>query len=77
MVVPKDLPLDNEGRLFCLTCHNAHGPFLSPIRAYAVQEEENPDDPAGTKPAYRTYFARRSDPVRGFVLLCEECHGIR
>jgi predicted CXXCH cytochrome family protein len=77
MTVPKDLRLDNEGRLFCLTCHNAHGPFLSPVKAYAAQEAANPAAPAGAVPAYRTYFARRSDPVRGFVPLCEECHGKR
>jgi hypothetical protein len=77
MAVPKDLRLDSQGRMLCLTCHNAHGPFLSPTRAFAAQEVANPGAPAGTKPAYRTYFARRSDPVRGFVLLCEECHGRR
>ena len=77
MTVPKDLRLDNEGRLICLTCHNAHGPFLSPVRAYAAQEAANPDAPAGAVPAYRTYFTRRSDPVLGFVPLCEACHGKR
>ncbi len=77
MAVPKDLRLDIQGRMLCLTCHNAHGPFLSPTRAFAAQEVANPGAPAGTKPVYRTYFGRRSDPVRGFVLLCEECHGKR
>jgi cytochrome c peroxidase len=75
MKVPGDLRLDDEGRIFCLTCHNAHGPFLSPTRAYAGQQPANPGAPAGTKPAYRTYYARRSDPERGFVALCEGCHG--
>jgi len=77
MVVPKDLPLDSQGGMICLTCHYAHGPFLSPTRAFAAQKVANPGAPAGTKPVYRTYFGRRSDPVRGFVLLCEECHGKR
>lgn len=77
MAVPKDLRLDSQGRMLCITCHNAHGPFLSPTRAFADQEAANPGAPAGTKPVYRTYFGRRSDPVRGFVLLCEECHGKR
>ncbi len=77
MAVPKDLRLDGEGRMLCLTCHIAHGPFLSPVRAYAKQKPSNPADPAGTQPLYRTFFARRSDPVRGFVPLCEACHGNR
>ena len=75
MKVPDDFRLDVEGRIFCLTCHNAHGPFLSPTRAYAAQKPANPDAPTGTKPAYRTYYTRRSDPGRGFMVLCEACHG--
>jgi len=77
MTVPEDFRLDSEGRLFCLTCHSAHGPFLSPTRSYATQEAADPGAPPGTKPAFRTYFARRSDPVRGFATLCEGCHGKR
>src|SRR4030042_939855 len=64
-----------EGRIFGLPCHNAHGPFLSPTRAYAAQEPANRGAPAGTKPVYRTYYTRRSDPGRGFGVLCEGCHG--
>ena len=75
MKVPDDFRLDIEGRIFCLTCHRAHGPFLSPTRAYAAQEPANRGAPAGTKPVYRTYYTRRSDPGRGFVVLCEGCHG--
>lgn len=75
MTVPKDFRLDSQGRMICLTCHNAHGPFLSPTRAFDGQEAVNPDAPRSANPSYRTYFARRSDPVRGFEVLCEECHG--
>lgn len=77
MTVPKDLRLDGQGRILCLTCHNAHGPFRSPTRAFDAQEAANPEAPRDAIPSYRTYFVRRSDPVRGFVVLCEECHGKR
>lgn len=75
MSVPNDLLLDAEGKIFCLTCHYAHGPFLSPKKAYVTQKPADRDVPKGTGPAYRTYFARRSDPVKGFAVLCEGCHG--
>ncbi|MGB5195832.1 MAG: cytochrome c3 family protein [Candidatus Deferrimicrobium sp.] len=29
MEVPADLRLDVDGRLMCLTCHTAHGPYVS------------------------------------------------
>lgn len=29
MEVPPDLRLDADGRLMCLTCHTAHGPYVS------------------------------------------------
>ena len=29
MAVPADLRLDDGGRLMCLTCHTAHGPYVS------------------------------------------------
>lgn len=29
MKVPADLPLDDDGRIMCLTCHTAHGPHAS------------------------------------------------
>ena len=77
MAVPEDFPLDSDGKMFCLTCHNAHGPFLSPTRVFPAQKAANPDASSGRTPVYRTYFARRSDPVRGFAVMCEECHGKR
>ena len=50
MTVPADLRLDDDGRIMCLTCHTAHGQYVS-------------------------YFLRRSNPDRGFEVLCEACHG--
>ncbi len=29
MKAPADLRLDDDGRIMCLTCHTAHGPYLS------------------------------------------------
>jgi predicted CXXCH cytochrome family protein len=29
MQVPADLRLDDDGRIMCLTCHTAHGPYVS------------------------------------------------
>lgn len=29
MQVPADLRLDDDGRIMCLTCHTAHGPYMS------------------------------------------------
>jgi predicted CXXCH cytochrome family protein len=29
MKVPADLRLDDDGRIMCLTCHTAHGPYVS------------------------------------------------
>ncbi len=74
MRVPADFPLDDAGRTMCLTCHNAHGPFVSTVKAFAGQKPENPDRAAGTPFYYRTRFLRRSDPVTGFAVLCDGCH---
>ncbi len=74
MRVPAEFALDDDGRMMCLTCHNAHGPFVATVKAYAGQEPENPDHPAGTPLYYRTRFLRRSDPDKGLAVLCDGCH---
>lgn len=74
MKVPGDFRLDDGGRMMCLTCHTAHGPFFSAVKAYEKQRPENPNAAAGTPLYYRTYFARRSDPKLGFAPLCDDCH---
>ncbi len=71
---PADLVLDEQGRIMCLTCHGAHGPFVATVKSFATQEPENRDRAPGTPPYYRTRYARRSDPVNGFRVLCHACH---
>ncbi len=75
--VTGDFPLDDDGRMTCLACHRAHGPFVATTRAYPGQEPENPGSAAGATPYYRTVFLRRTDPVKGFSVLCDGCHGTR
>ncbi len=76
VAVPKGLPLSGNGRIMCLTCHTAHGPFLEKVPAFSGQVPEKAEGAAGSPSLYRTFFLRRSDPSRhGFEALCRECHG--
>ena len=63
--VPEDLHLDENMKITCVTCHNPHGSWTSPI--YMVAK--------GTKligsDQYRSYFLRRTN-VRS--MLCYACH---
>ncbi len=74
MRVPDEFVLDDENRMMCLTCHNSHGPFVSTVKISPVQVPENPDAAAGTPLYYRTRFLRRSDPEKGYAVLCDGCH---
>lgn len=74
MKVPPEFRLDDDGRMMCLTCHVAHGAFLSTVKAYPKQKPENPDAAGGTPRYYKTFFARRTDPVNGWAVLCDACH---
>ncbi len=77
MKVPAEFRLGDGGHIICLTCHTAHGPFLSAIRAFAVQEPEITTGEPDAAPYYRTYFLRRSDPAgEGLEALCEGCHKV-
>src|SRR5512139_1391717 len=70
--VPADFRLAVDGRMICLTCHVAHGAYLSAVRKYP---DPAPGDRATAGPdGYRTFFLRRSDPERGAAPLCEACH---
>lgn len=74
MKVPGEFRLDDGGRMTCLTCHAAHGPFLATVQAYRGQKPENPDASPGTPLYYRTLYVRRTDPVNGWAVLCDGCH---
>ncbi|MGE5190580.1 MAG: hypothetical protein ACM3NF_11045 [Gemmatimonadota bacterium] len=74
MRVPADFALDDGGRTMCLTCHNAHGPFVATVKIFPSQEPENPDRAPGVPFYYRTRFLRRSDPLQGYSVLCDACH---
>ncbi len=74
MRVPEEYMLDDDGRMMCLTCHNAHGLFVSTVKSFKSQNPENPDRLSGTPFYYRTFFLRRSDPVKGWAVLCDGCH---
>lgn len=74
MKVPADYRLDDNGRIMCLTCHKAHGPFLSTAKAFIKQKPENARPPAGVPAYYRTFYVRITDPEKGFALLCDGCH---
>ena len=74
MKVPPEFRLDDDGRIMCLTCHKAHGPFLATVKAHPSQKPEPMTPPAGVAEYYRTYFLRTSDPARGFAALSDRCH---
>lgn len=73
MKIPEAFRLDAGGRLMCLTCHTAHGPFLSPGPSFPGQEMFTPGNGGG--PGYKTFFLRRTSPEDGFAALCRACHG--
>ena len=73
MKVPADLRLDDDGRMMCLTCHTAHGPYLSTVKAYPKQVPVSSTSSGG--PFYKTLYLRRSSPKDGWSILCDACHG--
>jgi hypothetical protein len=72
MTIPKALPLSTDGRLMCLTCHAAHGAYLSSIPSFPGQERFVPAN--GGASGYKTFFLRRTSPTDGFAALCQACH---
>lgn len=70
--ISPDFRLGDGEHIICLTCHSAHGPFVSTVRAFAGQA---PVGEPGDTPYYKTFFLRRTNPAgEGFESLCAECH---
>jgi hypothetical protein len=59
----------------CGSCHNPHGEWLSTAKAYMKQQPYFilVSSEAETL-YYKTYYLRISDPVKGFMPLCQVCH---
>lgn len=74
MKVPAEYRLDEDGKIFCLSCHKGHGEFLSTVRAFPAQKPEASVAATGGATKYRTFYVRRSDPEKGFEVLCSGCH---
>ncbi|RJP25257.1 MAG: hypothetical protein C4529_01335 [Deltaproteobacteria bacterium] len=72
MKVPDDFRLDDDGKIICLTCHAAHGPHVSTVKAYPKQTPVSTNSTGG--PYYKTMFLRSSSPTLGFATLCDGCH---
>ena len=77
MKVPPEYRLGDGEHIICLTCHAAHGPFLSKERVFSTQPPESPRGGSNDVTWYRTYFLRRANAAgEGFEALCEGCHKV-
>ncbi len=72
--VPEPFRLSSDGRLMCLTCHAAHGPYLSATPSFPGQGRYD-ESATGGGSGYKTYYLRRVGPGEGFAALCHACHG--
>lgn len=77
MRVPPEYPLSDDGHIMCLTCHSAHGAFVSAGKAYRDQRPVTPEKQGEGPSHYKTYYLRRTNPSgEGFEALCRGCHKI-
>lgn len=72
MVVPEEFPLNDDGKMMCLTCHFAHkAPYLSQGKSWPTQQPA----PGVAGRYYKTFYLRRTDPKNlGIAALCDGCH---
>jgi hypothetical protein len=67
--VPADLPLDEDGRISCLTCHFTHGNLKSDHRCCSASLL----DRLFARDRFSKSFLLRRDNPKG--QLCQACHG--
>ncbi len=72
--VPPEYRLGDGELIICLTCHSAHGPFVTTVRVFPGQRPMKVYEGGGSA-HYRTYFLRRSNLAdKVSEALCGGCH---
>jgi len=75
MEIPEDLPVDQEDRITCGTCHNPH------LGGYSTERFASGQDPIGSRledgvevAYYKSYRLRLHAPEAGNDPTCAACH---
>jgi hypothetical protein len=73
--IPPEFRLGDGEHIVCITCHSAHAPYTSNVRAFSGQRPVHIDGTTDASPYFKTFFLRRSNPAgEGFEALCSGCH---